>query len=49
LHWLTDDTDSAASDLAQAKRFAPRAEFVARNLTVLNMIDQPVAQLRIAQ
>jgi len=49
LHWLTDDTDSAASDLAQAKRFAPRAQFVARNLTVLNMIDQPVAQLRIAQ
>ena len=46
LHWLTDDTQGAANDLAQAKRFAPKADFVARNLTALNAKDQTVAQLR---
>jgi hypothetical protein len=49
LHWLTDDTHSAASDLAQAKRLAPKADFVARNLTALNAKDQTLAQLRLAQ
>jgi hypothetical protein len=49
LHWLTDDTRSAASDLAQAKRLAPKADFVARNLTALNAKDQTLAQIRLAQ
>jgi hypothetical protein len=46
LRWLTDDTRSAASDLAQAKRFAPKADFVARNLTVLNAEGRTVAQVQ---
>jgi predicted protein tyrosine phosphatase len=46
LHWLTDDTRSAASDLAQAKRFAPKADFVARNLTALNAKGRTVAQVQ---
>jgi tetratricopeptide (TPR) repeat protein len=49
LHWLTDDTQSAASDLAQAKRFAPKADFVAHNLTALYAQGQTLAQLRPAQ
>jgi tetratricopeptide (TPR) repeat protein len=46
LRWLTDDTRSAASDLAQAKRFAPKADFVARNLTALNAKGRTVAQVQ---
>jgi hypothetical protein len=49
LHWLTDDTHSAASDLAQAKRFAPKADFVTRNLAALNTLDQTAAQFRLAR
>jgi hypothetical protein len=49
LHWLTDDTQSAASDLAQAKRFAPTADFVARNVTALNAKIDTVARIRTAQ
>ena len=49
LHWLTDDTHSAASDLAQAKRFAPKADFVTRNLAALNTVDQTAAQFRLAR
>ena len=45
LHWLTDDTRRAADDLAQAKRLAPQADFVARNLTALNAKDRTLAQL----
>ena len=49
LHWLIDDTQSAASDLAQAKRFAPKADVVVRNLAALNAEDQTATQLRLAQ
>lgn len=49
LHWLTDDTQSAASDLAQAKRFAPKAEFVARGLIALNAQDQTAGTFRLAK
>ena len=48
LHWLTDDTQSAASDLAQAKRFAPKADVVVRNLAALIAEDQTVTELRLA-
>jgi tetratricopeptide (TPR) repeat protein len=37
LHWLTDDAQSAANDLAQAKRLSPKADFVARNVTALHL------------
>ena len=49
LHWLTDDTQSAASDLAQAKRLAPDSDFVVHNLTALNAQEQGVAQFRLAR
>jgi hypothetical protein len=49
LHWLTDDTRSAASDLAQAKRLAPNADFVTNNLTALNVQEQAPAQFRLAR
>jgi tetratricopeptide (TPR) repeat protein len=49
LHWLTDDTQSAASDLAQAKRFAPKADCVTRNLAALNAKDQTLDQFRLAR
>ncbi len=49
LHWLTDDTHSAESDLAQAKRFAPDADFVTRNLTALSSQDSTDTPLRLAR
>jgi hypothetical protein len=39
LHWLSQDTDGAASDLAMAKEFASKADFVARNVAVLSAKD----------
>jgi hypothetical protein len=35
LNYLTNDTTAAAADLKKAAAVAPKAEFVARNLTVL--------------
>jgi hypothetical protein len=49
LHWLTDDTRSAASDMAQAKRFAPKADFVAHNVAALNATVEPDARIRLAK
>ena len=44
LHWLTDDIQSAANDLAQAKRLSPRADFVTRNVAALQSSYSKVVQ-----
>jgi len=36
LRWLSGDMTAAEQDLAKAKRLAPKADFVARNLTALH-------------
>jgi hypothetical protein len=46
LHWLTDDVQSAANDLAQAKRLSPKADFVTRNVTALQSPHSAIAQVQ---
>jgi Flp pilus assembly protein TadD len=46
LHWLTDDAQSAANDLAQAKRLSPKADFVTRNVTALQSSHSAIAQVQ---
>jgi hypothetical protein len=46
LHWLTDDAQSAANDLAQAKRLSPKADFVTRNVAALQSPHSGVAQVQ---
>lgn len=49
LHWLSKDVVSAAEDLAAAKRLAPKADFVARNIAALDSSANTMAQIRLAQ
>jgi hypothetical protein len=46
LHWFTDDAQSAANDLAQAKRLSPNAEFVTRNVIVLQSSRSAAGQVQ---
>jgi hypothetical protein len=46
LHWLTDDTQSAANDLEQAKRLSPKADLVTRNVIALRASHSEVAQVQ---
>jgi hypothetical protein len=46
LHWLTDDAQSAANDLEQAKRLSPKADFVTRNVTALKSSHSELAQVQ---
>jgi tetratricopeptide (TPR) repeat protein len=46
LHWLTDDAQSAANDLAQAKRLSPKADFVTHNVTALQSSHSAIAQVQ---
>jgi hypothetical protein len=46
LHWLTDDVQSAANDLAQAKRLSPKADFVTRNVIALQASHSAIAQVQ---
>jgi hypothetical protein len=47
LNWLTDDVQSAADDLARAKRLSPKADFVIRNVTALQSSHSAVAQVQL--
>lgn len=46
LHWLTDDAQGAANDLAQAKRLSSKADFVTRNVTALLSSHSTVTQIQ---
>lgn len=48
LHWLGKDKPRAAADLASAKRLAPDASFVAKNLAALEAADRS-AFLRLSE
>ena len=47
LHWMSNDTAAAQSDLKKAAAAAPKATFVARNLTALQS-HTTVAQVAVA-
>jgi hypothetical protein len=47
LHWLANDQTSAEKDLAKAEALAPKADFVARNLSALHT-RATVAQVSVA-
>jgi hypothetical protein len=49
VNWLSKETVAAAEDLAKAHRLAPRADFVARNLTAFKAPRGDVAQVAIAK
>ena len=46
LHWLTDDAQGAANDLAQAKLLSPKADFVTHNVTALQSSHSTLAQVQ---
>jgi len=46
-HWMSNDTAAAQSDLKKAAAVAPKAEFVARNVTALQS-HSTVAQVSVA-
>lgn len=46
LHWLSDNSDAAAADLAKARRLSPEAAYVARNETALTGAPSKVAQVK---
>ena len=49
LHWLMDDSQSAASDMARAQALAPDAEFVMRNVAAIGSSKSTLAQLKKAR
>jgi hypothetical protein len=48
VHWMSDDSAAAASDLKKAAQLAPKADFVERNLTAMHSSHSTVAQVTAA-
>jgi hypothetical protein len=48
LHWLTSESDAAASDLKRAGSLSPTADFVVNNLAALEHSRTAVAQVGVA-
>ncbi len=48
LHWLSSESDAAASDLKRAGQLSPKAAFVTRNIAALEYSHTAVAQVAVA-
>jgi hypothetical protein len=49
LHWMSDDTAAAASDLKRAEVLSPKSDFIARNRAALQSSHGAVAQVTATQ